>query len=419
MSTRYDDDRDYDRDAQYYGQYNRRSDSEYGRSFNDRSFSDRPFGDRSSGEGSQSRGRYSGGGGYSGGSSGRGRESERYGREGRYGGSESGGGYSGRGQESQRYGREGGGYSSGEYGGGYSGRESERYGREGRYSGGAEGHGRSSSERGRDYQSGRENYWGEGWENERDYDTSESRYGSYRGISGGERGYGEGSSGYGQGSRNYTQRYNYPTGYRSGQSYSEPGRGYDYDRGSNRGEDRGWWDRASDEVASWFGDEEAERRRRMDAQRQHRGRGPKGYRRSDERIKEDVNDRLSDDYSIDASDIEVMVTNTEVTLSGTVNSREDKRRAEDIAESVSGVTNVENRLRVKRGDRGSYTSTGTGTGASMGTTGSTGTSTGASTGTGTSSGVSGTGTGTGSSVTGTPGSTTSSAAAGGGKSSGD
>jgi osmotically-inducible protein OsmY len=38
----------------------------------------------------------------------------------------------------------------------------------------------------------------------------------------------------------------------------------------DRGEDRGWWDRASDEVASWFGDEEAERRRRMDAQRKSR-----------------------------------------------------------------------------------------------------------------------------------------------------
>jgi len=247
------------------------------------------------------------------------------------------------------------------------GRESERYGREGRYRSGEGGYrsseygGRYSSGRGRDYQSGRENYWGQGWENERDYDTNESRYGSYRGLSGRERGYGEGSSGYGQGSRSYTQRYNYPTGYRSGQSYSEPRRGYDYDRDYDRGEERGWWDRASDAVASWFGDEEAERRRRMDAQREHRGRGPKGYRRSDERIKEDVNDRLSDDYYLDASDVEVAVVNTEVTLSGTVNSRDDKRRAEDIAESVSGVTNVENRLRVKRG----YSTTGTG--SSMGT----------------------------------------------------
>jgi beta-glucanase (GH16 family) len=133
----------------------------------------------------------------------------------------------------------------------------------------------------------------------------------------------------------------------------------------------------------------------MDQQREHRGRGPKGYRRSDERIKEDVNDRLSDDYYIDASDIEVMVSNTEVTLTGTVNSRDDKRRAEDIAESVSGVTNVENRLRVKQGRYGDY-STSSSTGSSMGTTG-TGTSTDTS------------------SISGTPGTTTSSAAAGGGK----
>jgi hypothetical protein len=36
-------------------------------------------------------------------------------------------------------------------------------------------------------------------------------------------------------------------------------------RGDNRGRDeRGFWDRASDEVASWFGDDDAERRRRHD-----------------------------------------------------------------------------------------------------------------------------------------------------------
>ncbi len=78
----------------------------------------------------------------------------------------------------------------------------------------------------------------------------------------------------------------------------------------------------------------------------HRGRGPKGYSRSDERIRDDVNDRLTDDPHIDASDIEVTVQNREVTLSGTVNSRFEKRHAEDIAESVSGVTHVQNSLRV-------------------------------------------------------------------------
>jgi hypothetical protein len=70
---------------------------------------------------------------------------------------------------------------------------------------------------------------------------------------------------------------------------------------------------------------------------EHRGRGPCGYKRSDDRIREDVNDRLTDDPWIDASDIEVSVSSAEVTLDGTVNNRSDKRRAEDIAESVSGV----------------------------------------------------------------------------------
>ena len=43
-------------------------------------------------------------------------------------------------------------------------------------------------------------------------------------------------------------------------------------RGDNRGhrDERGFWDRASDEVASWFGDDDAERRRREDARRDER-----------------------------------------------------------------------------------------------------------------------------------------------------
>jgi len=119
---------------------------------------------------------------------------------------------------------------------------------------------------------------------------------------------------------------------------------------SYRGNDRGMLERAGDEVASWFGNEDAERRRNMDAQREgrHRGRGPKGYARSDDRIREDVSDRLSDDSTVDASDIEVSVSNLEVTLSGTVDSREARRRAEDCAEAISGVTYVQNNLRVKQ-----------------------------------------------------------------------
>jgi len=129
-------------------------------------------------------------------------------------------------------------------------------------------------------------------------------------------------------------------------NYDEGNYGSDYRNKSNTRE-RNWWDRTSDEVASWFGDDDAERRRRMDKiNGPHRGKGPKGYTRSDERITDDINEKLSDDSYIDASNIEVSVSNGDVTLSGTVDSRESKRRAEDIAESVSGVKDVTNQLRV-------------------------------------------------------------------------
>jgi len=78
----------------------------------------------------------------------------------------------------------------------------------------------------------------------------------------------------------------------------------------------------------------------------HIGRGPKGYRRSDQRIIEDICDRLADDPYIDASEMEVAVKDGEVTLSGMVHSRHEKRGAEDLIESVSGVKDVHNHLRV-------------------------------------------------------------------------
>lgn len=109
------------------------------------------------------------------------------------------------------------------------------------------------------------------------------------------------------------------------------------------GRRRGFMERAGDEVASWFGDEGAEHRRKMD---EHRGKGPKGYQRSDARIEEDVNDRLSDDPVLDASNITVTVQGAEVTLDGFVSSRWDKRRAEDLVDEVSGVRHVQNNLRV-------------------------------------------------------------------------
>ncbi len=79
---------------------------------------------------------------------------------------------------------------------------------------------------------------------------------------------------------------------------------------------------------------------------EYSGRGPRNYRRPDDRIREDINDRLTDDAEIDPSDVEVQVSNGEVTLQGRVDSRRDKRLAEDIAWGVSGVGEVHNRLNV-------------------------------------------------------------------------
>jgi hypothetical protein len=95
------------------------------------------------------------------------------------------------------------------------------------------------------------------------------------------------------------------------------------------------------------------------------GRGPKGYQRSDERIKEQISDRLMDDDDIDASEITVEVAGGEVTLTGTVGSRHEKRAAEEAVEQMPGVREVQNHLRVKTsGDASSGESGQSGNGGS-------------------------------------------------------
>lgn len=79
-------------------------------------------------------------------------------------------------------------------------------------------------------------------------------------------------------------------------------------------------------------------------------RNPKNYRRSDERIREDICDRLSVSDEVDPVDIEVMVSNGEVTLTGTVPTRAMKFFAEETADEVPGVHDVHNQLRIARGN---------------------------------------------------------------------
>jgi hypothetical protein len=82
----------------------------------------------------------------------------------------------------------------------------------------------------------------------------------------------------------------------------------------------------------------------------HRGKGPKNWRRSDERIRDLINERLTDHAGIDATHIDVAVENDEVTLTGEVGSRWEKRLAEDIAYQA-GVHDVHNRLTVADRER--------------------------------------------------------------------
>jgi len=81
---------------------------------------------------------------------------------------------------------------------------------------------------------------------------------------------------------------------------------------------------------------------------QFTGRGPRNYKRSDDRIEEDINERLTHHGMLDATDIEVAVQNGEVTLRGSVDNRQAKRLAEDIVDAVFGVKDINNQIKVKQ-----------------------------------------------------------------------
>ena len=226
------------------------------------------------------------------------------------------------------YGGGAGGYEEGAYGG-----SAQRgYGDQGRYGGqgyGGQGYG-GQGDRNQGYggegSTGRSygGYGGQGWRGSEGGDAQAWR--REQGY-GGQGGYGGQASGGGYGQ----QRYGGQQG-QGGQNRGFAGGNPQVEATSDGDAQRGW--------RSMFGGDQG----RMG---EHRGRGPKNYSRSDDRIREDVNDRLSDDSWLDASEIEVEVKSGEITLTGTVQSREDKRRAEDLAEQVSGAKHVQNNLRVQ------------------------------------------------------------------------
>jgi len=76
--------------------------------------------------------------------------------------------------------------------------------------------------------------------------------------------------------------------------------------------------------------------------------GPKGYQRSDERLREDISERLMQARHIDSSDVTVEVSGAKVVLEGTVPERRMKHAIEDLADACPGVQDIENRIRVRQ-----------------------------------------------------------------------
>jgi len=273
---------------------------------------------------------------------------ERFGESGRFGGRERMGGPYGQrefsGQGERQYGMyENRGQYGGEFGGGYGG----GYGQSGQFGGGRFGNeqwGRGqwgSGESGQPYGQGRAQWGG------REYDQS---YGQGRGQWAGseyDQSYGQGRGQWGRGEY----------GPQFGQGRAQWGRGQWGERQGSA--DEGWGSRRFGQQEGRFGQQEggpdmgdqlsqfggamAGRVRRM-------FRSPKGYKRSDDRIREDICDQLSQEAQLDPGDIEVSVSNGEVTLSGTVPERYMKWQAEQLIDNVSGVNEIHNQLRIKRQD---------------------------------------------------------------------
>ena len=254
-------------------------------------------------------------------------------------------------------------YSKGEYGTGRQGFQGGRetssqqgYGREGSYSQSmspddfsqrGEYGSRGASGGGRQWQPGMPGSQGQASQYQRaqghgshddygmrNYDTQRAGEYDQRSMSGQQYGY-SGQQDYGFGGQPYT-RQSYGSGADPNQARTTGLSGQDYG-----GQDFGG--RSSYGPQGDMGQMGQSGTRSMG----HRGKGPKNYSRSDERIREDLNERLTESDEIDASGISVEVNNGIATLTGVVEERWMKHRVEDLAESCSGVRDVTNQITVK------------------------------------------------------------------------
>lgn len=83
----------------------------------------------------------------------------------------------------------------------------------------------------------------------------------------------------------------------------------------------------------------------------HAGKGPRGWTPSDDRLIEEVSDRLMEDRLLDARDVEVSANGGMITLSGEVPGASDVAHAEMLARRTPGVRDVLNNLSFRPGRR--------------------------------------------------------------------
>ena len=80
----------------------------------------------------------------------------------------------------------------------------------------------------------------------------------------------------------------------------------------------------------------------------HYGKGPQGWMHSDQRMYNDVCAALAFSHEVDATDINVNVEDSCVSLNGSVFDHEMKAAATECVENVFGVSEVKNELRILR-----------------------------------------------------------------------
>jgi osmotically-inducible protein OsmY len=305
------------------------------------------------------------------------------------------GGYAGRGQEGPRSWGEGQGRYPGEHEGPHEG--SWQYGSQGSFRdqekwnspglGSRGGYGREGGSQGGfgAWEGGRGQ--GPGWEGGRGQGTGwqggaqagrygegyGSGYGSQRGdFRGAELDEGRVQFGRGRGSQGGWGSEGSQGGFQGSGYHGYGSQASDY-YGSQGRSQQGGYERGSSErwMGEGFGGPSGQTmdqwRERQSRERQSRKVGshrwPKSYQRSDERIREDIYERLLQDGYIDCSDVTVNVQQGNVTLEGTVPERHMKHQIENIADDCAGVKDIENRLRVSQGEAsqvGTMTSVGSG-----------------------------------------------------------